>query len=268
MFLNGFVNQNGNIYFWDDQKKCAQPRSPRSIAREPHLYTVISANGKDYTVEKKLGDIENAAKPLFEKIVNTGFDALSEEDIKFLIDFIVITINRTPLATGVSEYAIREGRTQTEMRAINEGHAEKIIQRCLHSKGLAFAMTFESHFLYRHKAITDNFDIYLLTAENGSPEFLLNDRFLCLELITPYKSKIIDWAKINTKMHFPVSNRHCVSFIPKADSARKGTSQITINKGIISARDIMIINQLAFASKDRYAYCANNSVLEILHKLQ
>jgi len=77
-----------------------------------------------------------------------------------------------------------------------------------------------------------------------------------------YKNNQLDWSKMNVKKHFPISNRHCVSFVPKKDKSKIGTSEIAYSIYMASKSDVQTINLLSFAQKERYAYCSQRETLE------
>lgn len=265
MFLNGFVNESRNIFMFDAVKnKISDPRNVDSVAKEKHIYTVIKGQNKDYAVEKKFSEIESHASPLFRKITSTGFVDITAQDVPEIIDFIVLIFIRTPRATSIAEHVMKKDEVLSKMIAIDP-KAKKVADACNNSRGLSYAITLESSFLHRHKVLTDNFDLILLTAEEGSPPFILNDMFCCLEMTsleTHYIDDNIDWSKMNVRKHFPVSNRHCVSFVPKKDKSKIGTSEITYGRAAASQSDVQIINRLSFSQKERYAYCSQKDTLQ------
>ncbi|PZP85289.1 MAG: hypothetical protein DI582_06250 [Azospirillum brasilense] len=265
MFLSGFVNESRNIFMFDANKnKISDPRNVNSVAKHKHIYTVINGQNKDYTVEEKFSEIESHAAPLFKKIASAGFIDITAQDIAEIIDFIVLIFIRTPRATLIAERVMKKDEVLSKMIAIDP-KAKKVADACSNSRGLSYAITLESSFLHRHKVLTDNFDLILLTAEEGSPPFILNDMFCCLEMTsleTHYIDDNIDWSKMSVKKHFPVSNKHCVSFIPKKDKSRIGTSEITYGRTFASQSDVQIINRLSFSQKERYAYCSQMGALQ------
>lgn len=266
MFLKGFTNENNHIFMYDTHKnKISDPRNPDSIAKQKHIYTVIEGDQKNYKIEEKFSEIESHARKLFQKINADGFENINERDISELIDFIVLLFIRTTRATDIAEEVMKNEDVLSEMRAIDSSNAEKYIKACKNKKGLSYAITLGEHFKYRHKVLSDNFDLFLLTSEEYSPPFILNDMFSCLEMVSlekHYNGENIDWSKMNVKKHFPVSNRHCVSFVPKSDSDRIGTSTINYGRSAIKSRDVKIINRLTFHQKERYAYCSKKDVLQ------
>lgn len=271
MFLRGFTNENKKIFMYDAVKnKISDPRNPESVAKQKHIYTVIEGEQKNYKIEEKFAKIEDHATTLFEKINVSGFLEITQEDIQELIDFIVLLFIRTPRATKVSEEVIKDEDVLAKMRAINFYDAEKYIQACNKKKGLSYAITLAEHFKYRHNVLSNNFDLYLLTAEDHSPPFILNDMFSCLEMISSekyYNGDNIDWSKMNVKKHFPVSNKHCVSFVPKSDPDKIGTSTLDYSRATITSHDVNIINRLTFYQKERYVYCSSKEVLLRQHDL-
>lgn len=266
MFLKGFVNKSNSIFMFDAVKnKISDPRNINSIAKQKHLYTVIKGHKKDYKVEENFSKIETHTTKLFEKIQATGFVNITQEDIPQLIDFIVLLFIRTPRAINVAEEVIKDDGVLSKMSAINFDATKKIATDCNESKGLSYAITLEPHFVYRHNVLTHNFDLFMLTAEEGSPPLILNDMFTCVEMLSLEKHYVednIDWSKMNVKKHFPVSNKHCVSFVPKSDRSQIGTPTINYGKAILSQNDVKIINRLSFHQKERYAYCSEKHILE------
>jgi len=265
MFLKNFVNENKNIFMFDTIKnKISDPRNVNSVAKQKHIYTVVKGKKEDYTVEKKFSEIESHAAPLFKKIKETGFVNITQQDLRELIDFIVLLFIKTPRATNAAEEVMKQDEVLLKMVEIDP-KAERIAEACNKSKGLSYAITLPKHFLYRHKVLTDNFDLFLLTSEEGSPPFILNDTYCCFERVsseTHYQDDSIDWSKMNVKKHFPISNKHRISFIPKQDKSRIGTSEITCRRAVISQSDVQIINRLSFAQKQRYSYCSEKQILE------
>jgi len=77
-----------------------------------------------------------------------------------------------------------------------------------------------------------------------------------------YNGENIDWSRMNIKKHFPVSNKHCVSFVPKSDTNSIGTPTLNYSRADITSHDVNIINRLTFHQKDRYAYCSKKEVLQ------
>ena len=271
MFLKGFVNESKNIFMFDAvRNKISDPRNVNSVAKQKHLYTVIKGQNKDYTVEEKFSEIESHVAPLFKKINATGFANITQVDILALIDFIVLLFIRTPRATNVAEEVMKTDELLLKMVNMYP-KAKKIAAACNESRGLSYAITLDGSFLHRHKVLTANFDLCLLTSEDGSAPFILNDTYCCLEGIsseTHYKDDNIDWSKMNIKKHFPVSNKHCVSFVPKNDKSKIGTSEITYGRAVISKNDVQIINRLSFVQKERYAYCSQRTILENVSQLR
>lgn len=262
------MNENNQIFMFDGaQNKTSNPRSITSVAKKKHIYTVLNGQEKDYRVEAFFSKIEGNASALFRKIQTTGFENLLSDEIPKLIDFITLLFIRTERATGIADEVMKKDTVVQNMRAINIEGADKIIAACSQKKGLAYALTLPLHFDYRHKVLTDNFDLYLLTSEQNAPPFVLNDMFACIEMVSnnAYRDEgNIDWGKMNVRKHFPVTNKHCISFVPKTDRSKVGTSEINCTKAVLNCRDTQIINQLSFQQKERYAYCAQKSVLESL----
>lgn len=265
MFLEGFVNDSKNLFMYDAVKnKVSDPRNVDSVAKKRHIYTVIKGQNKNYTVEKKFSEIESHATNLFRRINTSGFVDIKQEDIPEIIAFIVLLFIRTSKSAIVASEVWKKDEVLLKM-AEEDPRAKEIAVACSETKGLSFAITLGGSFRHRHKVLTDNFDLILLTAEEGSPPFILNDMFCCIEMISMdkhYKDNQLDWSKMSVKKHFPISNKHCVSFLPKKDKSRIGTSEITYKKAIISRSDIEIINRLSFTQKDRYAYCSERGTLE------
>ncbi len=266
MFLEGFTNDNKKIFMHDAIKnKISDPRNLESVAKQMHIYTVIEGKQKNYKIEEKFSEIENHAKALFEKINTNGFKDVTEQDIQELIDFIVFLFIRTPRATTISEEVMKKKDVLTKMRAIDFDGAEEYIQACTKKKGLSYAVTLGEHFKYRYNVLSNNFDLYLLTAEDNSLPFIINDTFSCLEMRSlelNYNGENIDWSRMNIKKHFPVSNKHCVSFVPKSDTNSIGTPTLNYSRADITSHDVNIINRLTFHQKDRYAYCSKKEVLQ------
>lgn len=265
MFLKGFTNNSKNIFMFDSQSsKISGPRNISSVAVKKHLYTVTDGQRRNYTVEEKFSEIENYATALLNKISSDGFEKIIEDDIPELIDFIVFTFIRTPRYIDVSEDIMGNEGVLSEMRKVNSDDADIYIKACASNRGLSYAASLQGSFEYRHKAITHNFDALLLTAEHGSPPFILNDAFCCFEMVTKdtyYDNDNIDWSKMNVKKHFPISNKHCVTFIPKSDDDRKGTPTINYTKASISKEGVRQINRLSFLQRQRYTYCSEKTVL-------
>ncbi len=265
MFLRGFTNENMKIFMYDAVKnKISDPRNPESVAKQKHIYTVIEGEQKNYKIEEKFSEIESHAKELFDKINANGFIDITQRDISELIDFIVLLFIRKPRATIIAEEVMDNEDVLSKMRAIDPSDAEKYIQACKKKKGLSYAVSLGGHFKYRHKVLTDNFDLFLLTSENNSPPFILNDMFSCLEMVSleqHYNGDSIDWGKMKVKKHFPVSNKHCVSFVPKSDSTKLGAPTLDYSRALITSNDVSIINRLTYQQKERYAYCSSREVL-------
>jgi len=263
MFLKGFTNENGQIFMYDAVKnRISDPRNPNSVAKQKHIYTVIKGDYKNYKIEEKFSEIENHAKKLFEKINTSGFENIHEKEIPELIDFIVFISIRTPRATNIAEEVMQNEGVLSEMRAINPSDAEKHIQACKQKKGLSYAVCLPEYFKGRHKVLTDSFDLFLLTSEDGSPPFVLNDTFSCLEMLSleqHYNGENIDWSRV--KKYFPVSNKHCVSFVPKSDRDKLGTPTLKYSRDVITSHYVNIINRLNYQQRERYAYCSNKEVL-------
>lgn len=268
MFLRGFTNENNNIYMLDKRKKkISDPRNVSSVAKKKHLYTVFEDGKRNYEVEKRFGEIESNAAAVFKKIVSNDFEDLTNTEVSVLIEFVVLTTNRTPLATEIAEEVMSYEEVQQQMKKINPDEAQRYIDQCLVQKGLSYAVTLLPHFRHRHSIITQNFDAYLLTSDNDAPPFVLHDRYMCLEMISHdvfYKGsgKEVDWSKMNVKKHFLISSRHCVSFVPKTDAAARGTAIMKFFKVGISKQDVSLINGLALAYMHEYAYCSNKEMFE------
>lgn len=265
MFLKGFTNENKKIFMYDAVKnKISDPRNPESVAKQKNIYTVMDGDQKSYKIEEKFSKIEDHAARLFEKINLNGFVDIDHDDIQELIGFIVLLFIRTTRATKISEDVIKDESVLARMRAIDSCDAEKYIEACNNKKGLSYAITLAEHYKYRHRVLSNNFDLFLLTAEDNSPPFILNDMFSCLEMVsleTHYNGDNIDWSKMKVKKHFPVSSKHCVSFVPKSDPNKIGEPIIDFGKAAISSCDVNIINRLTFYQKERYAYCSSKEVL-------
>lgn len=265
MFLTGFTNEDMKIFMYDAVKnKISDPRNPESVAKQKHIYTVIEGEQKNFKIEEKFSEIENHAKALFDKIESNGFIDITEQDVSELIDFIVLLFIRTTRATSIAEEVMDNEDVLSKMRAIDPSGAEKYIQACKKKKGLSYAVSLGEHFKYRHKVLTDNFDLFLLTSEDNSPPFILNDMFSCLEMVSlerHYHGDNIDWSRMKVKKHFPVSNKHCVSFVPKSDPIKLGTPTLNYSRAIITSHDVSIINRLTYQQKERYAYCSSNEEL-------
>ncbi len=265
MFLNGFVNESDNIFMFDARKnKISNPRNVDSVAKQTNIYTVIKGQNKNYTIEEKFSEIESHNAPLLKKINATGFSDITQAEIQELIKFIVFLFIRTPRHTNVAEKVVKREQVLFKMLEVDP-NAKMLVDACNESKGLAYALTLEGSFLHRLKALTDNFDLCLITSEEGSPPFIFNDMFCCLEILssdTHYKYDNIDWGRMNVKKHFPVSNRHCVSFVPKKDKSKIGAPEIHYDKTIASKSYVQIINKLSFAQKERYAYCSQRETFE------
>ncbi len=268
MFLKGFCNENNQIYMFDSKKnKVSNPRNKESVARQKHLYTIFSGGERDYTIEKKFSKIENQAVEFFEKIRKEGLVSVSYEEIPFLIDFIVLTFVRTPIYVKTSEQIIKNEKVQQQMKKIHSEVGEKFIQKCLGSKGLFYAESLVESFEHRHRVITHNFDPFLLTTAEGSPPFIINDRFMCIEPRSKevhYIGDDVDWSRMNVIKHFPITNKHCVSFVPKSDPLKKGTNNVDVHRRNISTEAVRKINAHCFQQKGEYAYCSDKNVFDEL----
>ncbi len=270
MFLQGFCNEKDNIYFLDSVKNKIESRNRKSVAYQKHLYTVSGKQRAqdNYSVEERFSEIESQASPLFTQIREHGFKRISEEEINQLIEFIVLTFVRTPHTVKVSENVITKESVLSEIRSNYSAYPERIekfLQRLTNKKGLTYAMTLAGSFELRHKRITHNFDGFLLTSENDAPPLLLNDRYTCFEVLDPsipFIGRDVDWTRLNTKMHFPVSSRCCVTFVPKTEEERKGTSKVRFNKAVLTAQDAGVINILSYRQMEKYAFCRDHAVLE------
>jgi len=263
-FLSGFTNSQDQIYMLDGKKNSISSRNISSVAQKKHLYTVFEGDIKNYALENRFAEIESVTAPLLKKIRASDFSSLSSEDISELINFIVLTFIRTPQATLLAEETVRDLRVQKEMRDIDRNAAENYISRCLEQRGLSYATMLPSYFEDRYQVITHNFDVFLLTKEEAAPPFVLNDMFLCVEAVSKkihYTGGRVDWRKSDVKKHFPVSSRHCVSFVRKSDPDRFGGPEMRVYKTAISVNDVLVLNQLAVRQKNRYAYCASADAL-------
>lgn len=279
MFLQGFCNQEDNIYFLDAEKNKIEPRNRESVARQKHLYTVADKQDikNRYVVEKRFAEIEAHVTPLFERIRIKKFEEISETQINQIIDFIVLLFIRTPHTVKTAENVISKQSVLSEIRSnysIQPDYsirAERFIEKLSTQKGLTYAMTLSGSFELRHQRITENFDGFLLTLAPEAPSLMLNDRYTCWEMLSPdipYVGRDVDWATIEVKMHFPVSSRCCVSFVPKSDQARKGTSKMLFHTRTLSKNDAIIINKLSYGQMERYAFCEDQKVLEELRNGQ
>lgn len=267
MFLKGFTNSSNQIFMLDKKRdyEIKGPRSLDSVAKEKHLYTINTGESKNYAVEKGFRKPENKNTPLFEQIRKNGFSGFSDDDVSQLIGFIALTLSRIPLSVEVSEEVIRNEEVISEMKKTDSKGAALYIQECLDRKGLSYAATLKHHLEYRTNVLIRNFDLVLCTSQEGNPPLIITDRFMFMELMggsTPDTSKDIDWSKVNANKHFPISNYHCVSFVPKECRSRIGTNDITYGKSKLSFSRVEFLNQLNLRQMGRYSYCASKETLK------
>jgi hypothetical protein len=263
VFLKGFTNEQGYLHFFDSKKKKSEPRNPKSVAKEPHLYTVSSADTKNFKIEEKFSEIESNFSGLLQKIRSTGTSDIETKDIVEIINFIVLLFVRSPTFTKISEQTKLDSDVHNDMRKIDAHGADQFISSITSKKGLLYALTLADSFKHRLDIITKNFDAYLLTAEEYAPSFIINDKYACWEILTnkediPYVHKDIDWKNIQIKKHFPISRKCCISFVPKDQDRRYlQTHEMKVVKALVSISDVKVINTLSFNQKDRYAYSAD-----------
>ncbi|PIZ29588.1 MAG: hypothetical protein COY40_06570 [Alphaproteobacteria bacterium CG_4_10_14_0_8_um_filter_53_9] len=263
IFLKGFTDDSENIYMYDNKdKKVSQPRNIESVARERHLYTVFQAHGKNFSIEKKFSEIESFMAPIFRNLQVNGFSDISHTDIQNLVDFIALTVTRTPLVTRIAEEVSSNEDVRLKMISIHKESATKVIEQMSQNKGFSYALGLSELFKRRHEVLSHNFDIFLLTAEADN-EFIVNDTYMCLEFICNkihYVGEDVDWDKMQVKKHFPLTKRLCVTFFPKVDKERLGCAEIKIFTAKASASDVRVINFLSFAEKERYVYASNPKI--------
>lgn len=260
MFLDGFTNENGQIFLLDKKKKEPQLRNPKTVACQMHLYTIINGQDKSYAVEEKLSSIESDMAPLIKRISSFGFKNITGPEINKLIDFIALNFVRTPMATAIAEKVSASPKVLSEMKEIDRIKATERIDLWQRSKGLVYADTLPGLFKDQRDKILLNCNAYLLTSEDEALPFVINDMYSCLkitDLNIPYTGEDVDWSRINGARHYPVSNKHCVSFYPKTDPSKKGTHIIQCTEATISKRDVSIINRLSTDQANRYAFSSS-----------
>lgn len=94
-YLKGFVDSSNKLYTFDRYHKQYKTKSPASIAFAPHYYTVDTVDEKDSTVvEDGYGKVENAAKPILDKLLQRH--ELSKEERENFALFIAMQYQRVP----------------------------------------------------------------------------------------------------------------------------------------------------------------------------
>lgn len=98
-YLDGFTDSEGHLFAYEKEKnKFIEPYvNPDKFLREMHFYSWKNADGSwNYELEKHLSMIENAAKPIFEKLTNDLDAQLTEYETESLLAFFSFLYVRTP----------------------------------------------------------------------------------------------------------------------------------------------------------------------------
>ena len=103
MLLNGFTDGKGQLHCcrWEEAKPRFWKARPRNAFVEGHLYTKRDSSGiPDMSVEVHLAEVESAASPVIEKIVNHSLQGrcpcLAAKEREALILFFIHHHRRTP----------------------------------------------------------------------------------------------------------------------------------------------------------------------------
>jgi hypothetical protein len=93
-YLKGFADEDGKIHLFDRARKSFRATSPDDLSVIKDYYTVLANGVKRYDVEKKLSDIESAAKPVLDKLVQCT--PLTTEELNHLHYFLAVQSLRGP----------------------------------------------------------------------------------------------------------------------------------------------------------------------------
>ena len=120
MFLRGFCNSDRHIYMFDSQKEAiSNPRNPKSVAFQKHMYTILGGQTKNFIVEETFSKIEGRATSLFKEILENNFSKLSDKEKLLLIDFLVVTFIRSPDYVETAEVVLRDPAVQQKLKKKN-----------------------------------------------------------------------------------------------------------------------------------------------------
>lgn len=266
VFLKGFTNESGHLFMLDREKGGIKgPRTIETVAYESHLYTVRGGNGgRDLAIEDFFGVIENEMSDLFTKIQASGFDDVTDQELNHLIEFVTLQHCRMPgYVRGAGELIHDDEFVAAFLREYGGEGAKWLLESVRHS-GKMYAVMLRGLFEARLERFMHNFNFVLGEAVDGAPPFLLTDRYISLELTgdeVPYNGPDVDWGRVEAKVFFPVTARHCLCLIAK-DSGDRGQATFMRNNSVISVEDVVKINYHASKQIDRYAYCTDKLVLE------
>ncbi len=274
MILKRFADNTDKVFMLDGKTGDILHLKLDSVAIRKHLYSVHLNDCKDDTLEQKFSLVESEAENILTHVLSNP-DYNNPDDLKKLIEFVIILMIRTPRVvkiaetTGASDKMAKTLREKATEKGFSEEKTENYITFIQNNRGASFAETFLHSFKERFSQITENFDAYLCRAEKPRLTFVVSDTYAVLEAIGDInKNKFgTDWWKMAVQIYFPLSANHCIILTPKKDKSKIGKKVFEFGKISVNSRFIRRVNTLSFLQKENFLYGPCKKELERLGRL-
>ena len=271
MMLKRFLDDTNKIFMLDAQTGKINHQTTETVAYQNHLYTVHYAHGKDDGLEKKFSAIESRAEDVLGRFLGSSNHDI--EDCKFVLEFAVILMIRTPKIVGIAENISKTEHMKETLlkrgseKQISKEEIESYISDLHENKGFSYAATFSHSIADRLKLITENFDAVVHTCSSDNVSFVVSDNYAVFE---PLENLQIeegknDWYNLPVHIHCPLAYNKCLCFTPKPNKNDKAAFNWSFAE--VSEDHVNRVNQLAFRQKERYLYSASIDQIKALQKI-
>lgn len=268
MMLKRFLDDTGKVFMLDAQTGKIKHQTTDTVAYQNHLYSIHYAHGVDDALEKKFSVIESQAETVLSRFLHT--DNPDIEDCKFVVEFAVILMMRTPKNVVIAEDCSKTDKMKETLRrkgadkGISCEEIESYISEMHENKGFSYAATFSQSISDRLKIITENFDTIIYTSNSDNVSYVVSDNYAIFEPLESLKVEEgkNDWWNLPVNIHCPLASNKCLCFIPKANKK----DEATFTWGFAEAKEgyVSKINALSFQQIERYLYSASKAQIELL----